>query len=152
MFGHWICAVGRRSWRQKVGEDLHDLRRPGFVSDACCSNAAFTDWLTGISGVLVFGATAALALLANRQMGKLTEQAQAAKDQVDVMRDASKAEAEAVQKQIAASIAQGEAIREASRGQLQPIVFAHAHDARIGPDDEFIIGEGEVGFGYRLAN
>jgi len=73
---------------------------------------AFTDWLTRVSGALVFVATAVLAGVAMLQMRKLNEQAEA--------------EAAAVQKQIDASIAQGEAIREAARAQLQPMVFAHA--------------------------
>ena len=36
-------------------------------------------------------------------------------------------------KQIQASIEQGEAIREAARAQLQPMVFAHADQIHSGP-------------------
>lgn len=39
-----------------------------------------TDWLTAVGGLLVFAATAVLAFLAYKQMGKLATQAQAAKD------------------------------------------------------------------------
>jgi hypothetical protein len=100
-------------------------------------DSAFTDWLIGVSGALVFVATAVLAFLASKQMGKLAEQAQAAKDQVEIMRAASEAEGAAVQEQIRASVAQGEAIREATRGQLQPIVFAHGGRTNTGPNDEY---------------
>ena len=85
-------------------------------------DAAFTDWLTGISGALVFIATGALAVVALLQMQKLSGQA--------------KDEALALDKQITATLEQGEAIREAARAQLQPIVFAHPTGAPVrGPDD-----------------
>ena len=72
---------------------------------------ASSEWLTAIGGLLVFAATAALAWVAKKQMGDA--------------RRASAAEAAAIEKQIGASIQQGDAIREAARAQLQPVVFAH---------------------------
>jgi hypothetical protein len=113
--------------------------------------AAFTDWLTGVSGTLVFVATAALAKAAYVQMQKLDSQA--------------RAEAEAVEKQIKASVEQGEAIREAARAQLQPMVFAHGDVTHTRPEqpdpleldddareNEYALSPGQVGFGYKLAN
>lgn len=100
--------------------------------------AALTDWLTAIGGLLVFIATAVLAVLAKLQM--------------DDSRRASADEAAAIEKQITASVQQGHAIREAARAQLQPIVFAHGDQLHRGPDDEYGLPEGMVGFGYRLAN
>jgi len=116
----------------------------------------FPEWLTAIGGIGAFIATARLAFLARRQMT-------AAQNQVDVMRDTSKAEAAAVEKQITASIAQGEAIREAARAQLQPMVFAHgdcthtyaepADEVVMGrQENEYLLSSGQVGFGYKLAN
>jgi hypothetical protein len=100
--------------------------------------AALTDWLTAIGGLLVFAATALLALLAYKQM--------------NVIRQSSADEATAFKKQIQASIEQGEAIREAARAQLQPMVFAHADQIHSGPDDEYMLSDGQMGFGYRLKN
>jgi len=112
--------------------------------------AAFTDWLTGVSGALVFLATGALALLAKKQM--------------DDSRRASASEALAIEKQINASVQQGGAIREAARAQLQPMVFAHGDatltrpsfedEAASGPNaaTEYQLSPGQIGFGYKLAN
>ena len=74
-------------------------------------------------------------------------------------------EAAAIYKQIAASIEQGEAIREAARAQLQPMVFAHGDQTHTRPGvegevefvsretmTEYQLGAGQIGFGYRLAN
>jgi hypothetical protein len=98
----------------------------------------FPAWLTAIGGVGAFLATVRLAYLA--------------KQQIDAGQRQAASEAERVEKQIAASIKQGEAIREAARAQLQPMVFAHGDQTHIGPDDEYRITDGQVGFGYRLKN
>ena len=103
-----------------------------------CVAATLPEWLTAIGGLLVFAATAALAWVAKKQMGDA--------------RRASAAEAAAIEKQIGASIQQGDAIREAARAQLQPVVFAHGDQLHRGPDDEYDLPEGMIGFGYRLAN
>jgi hypothetical protein len=100
--------------------------------------AGFTDWLTGIAGALVFFATAGLAVVAFLQMRAATE--------------ASARESDLLNKQIEASMVQGNAIREAARAQLQPVVFAHGDRIYRGPDDEVDVAEGEIGFSYRLAN
>jgi hypothetical protein len=113
--------------------------------------ATLPEWLTAIGGLLVFAATAVLAVVANNQMAD--------------GRRASAAEAAAVEKQIRASVAQGEAIREAARAQLQPMVFAHADKIDALAEDQpnaaplgwpklnpYRLGPGQIGFGYRLKN
>ena len=122
--------------------------------------ASVPDWLTAIGGVGAFVATAVLAFLATKQMkslGQQTEtlakQTRAAQDQVTVMRRSSREQARAVRGQIDASVAQGRAIREAARAQLQPIVFAHPTAPWVrGPDDRLDLAEGQIGFTYYLAN
>jgi hypothetical protein len=107
--------------------------------------AAFTDWLTGIGGFGAFAATTVLAVLARAQM-------KAAQAQVAIMRKAAASENATVREQIAASIAQGEAIREAARAQLQPIVFGHAVPIVLGPNDEYSISAEDVAFAYYIQN
>jgi hypothetical protein len=68
----------------------------------------------------------------------------------------------AVREQIDASVKGNEAVREAARAQLQPMVFAHADAIRTCPDreglsteprgNEYQLGPGQIGFGYRLKN
>jgi hypothetical protein len=86
--------------------------------------AAFTDWLTGISGALAFAATAVLAGVAVAQMRKLSSQA-----------------------------------REQASALQQPMVFAHGDETKTWPEgtgepnpNEAMLGPGQVGFGYKLAN
>jgi hypothetical protein len=58
-----------------------------------------------------------------------------------------------VREQIAASVEQNNAVREAARAQVQPIVFANAFGAAIrGVRAEFDAGEGDVTFPYHLSN
>ena len=79
----------------------------------------------------------------------------AVREQVTIMREASADESKAVREQIDASIAQGTAIREAARAQLQPIVFAHATQAWVrGPEDplQLDLSAEQIGFPYYLAN
>jgi hypothetical protein len=115
--------------------------------------AALTDWLTAIGGVGAFLATGVLAILAYKQMDTLREQAGSARDQVAIMRAVAADDAAAVHEQIAASIAQSEAIREAVRAVIQPIVLAHATGpSKQGPDDYLMLSEGYIGFTYRLTN
>jgi hypothetical protein len=106
---------------------------------------AFPEWLTAIGGVGAFAATARLAYLAKEQMDATSRQADE--------------EAKRLDKQVTASLEQGEAIRESARAQLQPMVFAHADAVRTCPnaaggerDNEYMLGSGQVGFGYKLAN
>lgn len=112
--------------------------------------AGWPEWLTAVGGVGAFAATGRLAWLAKRQM--------------DAGEAQSRAEAAAIDKQIAASIEQGEAIREAARAQLQPMVFAHGDNTHVRPErpdplgldddqeNEYMLGPGQIGFGYKLAN
>jgi hypothetical protein len=121
-----------------------------------------SDWAaiaTAIGGVGAFLATARLAYLARKQMTAALDQVTAAQDQVDVMRQAAADDAATVKGQIDASVQQGEAIREAARAQLQPIVFAHGDKTLTwlegtdkAEDNEYMIGPGQIGFGYKLAN
>lgn len=78
--------------------------------------------LAAIGGVSTF----VLASVAVAQMRHSGRQTAALEGQVQVVREAAEKELDALREQIAASIEQGEAVREAARAQLQPIVFAHA--------------------------
>ena len=122
---------------------------PGLILLEATSHVDAAAWLTAIGGLLVFAATAVLAGLAKKQ--------------IDDSRTASAADAAAVGKQIDASITQGEAIREAARAQLQPMVFAHMDAIRTWPpsaddevrgerNNEYQLQSGQIGFGYRLKN
>ena len=72
---------------------------------------------------------------------------------VDVMRKAAHADAEAVKKQIDASIAQSDAIRDAARVFVQPRVLGYPAGGAIrGPDSYGDVGNDEIGFPYRIAN
>jgi hypothetical protein len=82
-----------------------------------------TDWLTAVGGFLVFVATAVLAVLAYQQMHKLGEQANTAKEQVEVMRKATADEAAAVREQIAASVALAEATQETADAARQELAL-----------------------------
>jgi len=104
------------------------------------------EWLTAIGGLGAFVATAVLAGVAIKQM-------QAARDQVGVMRKAAHDDAEAVKKQIDASIAQSNAIRDAARIFVQPRVLGYPAGGAIrGPDSYGDVGTEEIGFPYRIAN
>ena len=108
--------------------------------------ASLPEWLTAIGGIGAFVATAVLAFLAFKQM-------KAARDQVDVMRESASDQAKTVREQIEASVAQGNAIRQAARAQLQPIVFAHLTQSHVsGPDDVLDVAQGQIGFPYYIAN
>ena len=103
--------------------------------------AAFTDWLTGVSGALVFLATVGLGIVAVVQMVRLSRQA----------RDDS----QHLQDQIAASVAMGTAIKEAARAEVQPMVFAHpvliVSGSGTHPEARNL-STTEVGFTYRVIN
>ena len=86
------------------------------------------------------------------ELGVAFKQMQAARDQVEVMRKAEH-DAEAVKKQIAASIAQSDAIRAAARVFVQPRVLGYPAGGAIrGPDSYGDVGNNEIGFPYRIAN
>ena len=81
------------------------------------------------------------------------EEGQAAREQLGVMRRAAADQAETVRKQIDAALAQGKEIRDVARAQLLPIVFAlFVQSYAFGPDDEFDLAEGQIGFPYHLTN
>jgi hypothetical protein len=104
------------------------------------------EWLTAIGGLGAFVATAVLAGVAVKQM-------QAARAQVDVTRKTAHDDAEAMTKQIDASIAQSDAIREAARVFVQPRVLGYAAGVAIrGPDTYRDGGNEEIGFPYRIVN
>lgn len=80
-------------------------------------------------------ATMVIALVAVMQMGQSRRQTKALEDQ------------------IAASVAQNDAVREAARAQVQPIVFATIVLGIVrGRDEGYDVGKGELGFPYRLGN
>jgi hypothetical protein len=116
------------------------------------ADAKLTDWLVAVGGLGAFIATAVLAFVAWRQMGKLDAQVQAARDQVDAMKETSAAELSAVRDQIEASIEQNRAVREAARAQLQHVVLAHATQIVEGPDEEYSIREDQLAIAYYVAN
>jgi hypothetical protein len=89
-------------------------------------HAEITNWLVAIGGLGAFAATTVLAWLGFRQMGALQTQATAATSQVEVMRAVAASDAQSVAAQIDAMVDQGEAVREAARAQLQPIVLAYS--------------------------
>jgi hypothetical protein len=103
------------------------------------------EWLTAIGGVGAFVATVVLAGVAIKQM-------QAAQDQVVVMRKAAEDDAGAMNEQIAASIAQSNAIRDAARLLVQPRVLGYPAGGALQGPNRYDVGEGEVGFPYRIVN
>ena len=78
------------------------------------------------------------------------------------VKEMAETELAAVREQIDASVKGNEAVREAARAQLQPMVFAHADAVKTGTHSRRrgrrAAGErvsprpGAVGFGYRLKN
>jgi cell division protein FtsL len=97
--------------------------------------------------------TFVLAAVAVLQMRHSRRQTVAMENQVTAIQDGAEKQLAAMRDEIHASVEQGRAVREAARAQLQPIVFAHAQGGAVrGPDEGADIGEGEVGFRYRLAN
>jgi hypothetical protein len=73
--------------------------------------------------------------------------------QIGQSRRRALAEQAAMRDSIQASIAQGDAVREAARAQVQPIVFASVVDGVVrGRDEGHDLDEGELGFPYRLSN
>jgi hypothetical protein len=133
------------------------------------------DWLAAGGSVAAAVAAIVLSYLAFRQMRASREQANANRQQVDLMvleaererraREADEAQRtmdqasrdDAVRAQLAAvagiARATREASRDAARAQLQPIVFAHAQGAWVrGPNDDLDLAEGMVTFQYHLAN
>src|SRR4051794_19518283 len=123
------------------------------------AGAGLPDWLQGVGGLGAFLATIVLAVIAGRQMGAIrgqaeaTErQAEAAREQLRLQREAAEEEArqrtaeegrrfnadweakKRHQEQLEALIEQGQATRDATRAQLQPLVYGHRKGApRFGP-------------------
>jgi hypothetical protein len=58
-------------------------------------------------------------------VNQVTTMKRSAQDQIDALKETTADELALVHKQIEASTAQNEAVREAARAQMQPIVFAH---------------------------
>lgn len=93
-----------------------------------------------------------LAAVATAQIRESRRQTGALRDQVTVMKDVAAEELAAMREDVHASIAQGQAVREAARAQNQPIVFAHTYGGAVtGPNGDDL-GPGEIGFRYRLVN
>jgi hypothetical protein len=126
-----------------------------------------TTWIAvGSIGTFVLAiATAALVWMTRGLAGQAEASAEAAQEQVRVMRAAADADALAIRDQITAATAQSEATQRAARAQLQPIVFARIsggarRSSTTGTDvvdgPRTMIGadlaDGEIGFPYTLAN
>jgi hypothetical protein len=92
--------------------------------------------LVAIGGVAAAIATIGLALIAFLQMRAARIQIEVMKatagEQVKVLQDTAGRELAAVREQIEAAVKQNDAVREAARAQLQPIVFAHPLPATDG--------------------
>jgi hypothetical protein len=107
---------------------------------------------TGLAAVVGGVGTFVLAVVAVFQMTESRRQTRAMESQAAAGRDAAARELAAMREYIRASVEQGNAVREAARAQVQPIVFAEilAGISKPGESDE--IGEGERAFPYRLSN
>lgn len=85
--------------------------------------------LVAIGGLGAAFATIVLAIFAGFQMkasmDQVTTMKRSAQDQIDALKETTADELALVRKQIEASTAQNEAVREAARAQMQPVVFAH---------------------------
>lgn len=85
--------------------------------------------LVAIGGLGAALATVILAIFAGLQMKAARDQIKtmktSAEDQIAALRDTTDKELALVQQQIGAAMDQNEALRDSSRAQLQPIVFAH---------------------------
>jgi type II secretory pathway pseudopilin PulG len=105
-----------------------------------------------IGDLIVAIAATALTFRLDREV---KSSARVTQEQMSVMRAAAEAETAVIREQIKASYAQGEAIREAARAQLQPLVFAEAISTPVrGRNDPLRLGlaDAEVGFPYYLSN
>jgi hypothetical protein len=84
--------------------------------------------LVAIGGLGAAFATIVLAMFAGFQvkasMDRVTTMKRSAQDQIDALKETTADELALVHKQIEASTAENEAVREAARAQMQPIVFA----------------------------
>jgi hypothetical protein len=105
--------------------------------------------LAAVGGVGTF----VLAAVAVWQMKHSRRQTEAMEAQVAAIRETAANELVLMRDDIRASVEQGNAVREAARAQVQPIVFASfAGSAVRGPDENAGIGEGQISFAYSLAN
>lgn len=105
--------------------------------------------LAAVGGIGTF----VLAVVAIRQMKHSRRQTEAMEAQVTAIRETAASELAMMRDDIRASVEQGNAVREAARAQVQPIVFASfAGTAVRGPNENAGIDEGEVSFSYSLAN
>lgn len=129
--------------------------------------ASLTDWLQAGAAVLSMVATIGLLVFAAVQIRHIrdqaaatSDQAGAARDQVELMRADAKDEASrraeqgrALDSQIAAVAGIATATRDAARAQVQPVVFAHARGAVVqGPNDELDLDDQLAAVPYYLAN
>lgn len=105
--------------------------------------------LAAVGGVGTF----VLATVAVWQMKHSRRQTEAMEDQVAAIRETAASELALMRDNVRASVEQGNAVREAARAQVQPIVFASfAGSAVRGPDEDAGVGAGEVGIRYSLTN
>jgi hypothetical protein len=109
--------------------------------------------LIAIGGLGAAGATIVLAVItyklasaSGRQIGVMR---QAADDQIKALKETTDKELALVRKQIEASVAQNDAVRQAARAQLQPIVFAHGWGPPLTGGD---VPPGRIRLNYYLRN
>jgi hypothetical protein len=111
--------------------------------------------LSGTSLAAVVGGlgTLIIAAVAVFQMAESRRQTRVMDAQAASSRDDAAHQLAAMREYIKASVEQGNAVREAARAQVQPIVFAEIVQGTIsGPDEGDDIAKGERGFPYRLSN
>jgi hypothetical protein len=105
--------------------------------------------LAAVGGVGTF----VLAAVAVWQMKHSRRQTEALEAQVATIRETAESELALMRDNVRAAVEQGNAVREAARAQVQPIVFAFFGGTAVrGPDEDAGVGAGEVGIRYSLAN
>ena len=105
--------------------------------------------LAALGGVGTF----VLAVVSVLQMQHSRRQTVAMEAQVSAIRDTAATELAAMREGVSASVGQGQAVREAARAQVQPIVFASVVQGTVsGPDEGDDVSGDEIGFPYRLSN
>lgn len=112
--------------------------------------------LVAIGGLGAAFATLVLAIFAGFQMkasmNQVTTMTHSAQDQIDALKETTADELALVHKQIQASTAQNEAVREAARAQMQPIVFAHGFGSPLSDATGRDAPPGRVRLRYYLKN
>jgi cell division protein FtsL len=137
---HSTCEANVERWHTLLNLWASNVWHP-FENQAMAVLLSDSD-LVAIGGL----STLILAAIAVWQMNHSRRQTTALEGQVEVMRKTAEDELKVLQRQVEASVAQSQAVSDAARAQLQPIVFAY--DVRPGRVEY----SGRIGFCYRLTN